>query len=518
MPVTEEDSKNMESGERVIDLLALIRTVLKKWRRMLIFGILFALLSAVYFGVFRNKKAVEVVDSEVSVEDESPDNYAAELEIIDNSIANKNRYIQNSKLLQLDPNAVSRAYIRFSIQMDDTEESSEAEGTGEEVAVQEVLDEQQVQEISSADMADTAGADMAGAGENGSDSISKVYLDDSSRKAVLILRHYINAVNYDTDYEKLASQLGMEKEYIRELVWASVEDEAALSGNIQAVYSDEENAVMIAEQALEILKEEKAAATGLYGRHKVIVEPAVVRTTSDRSYNTQLKERLQEMNDLKTQKDNFQKNFNLTEKVVEELTDINNGTENQISKRELVKYGVLGFILGCLLFLLVYAIFLVAAGVLLSSRELGRMFGMNKLAVVPDSRVKNGLDRLISGIGSDRFSSRDEKTAYQIAAENICEQLSGLSGSGSVAVVTDLEEEAAFAAGQILEEFLKEKNIRAEVLPHLNQSPKELNELKSCDASVLLLRGGYSRLRHVSEFKNTLHTYKKTVLGSIVIE
>jgi len=506
----------MESGERVIDLLALIRTVLKKWRRMLIFGILFALLSAVYFGVLKSGKAVEVVDSEVSVENESPNNYAAELEIIDNSIANKNRYIQNSKLLQLDPNAVSRAYIRFSIQMDDTEESSEAEGTGEEVAVQEVLDEQQVQEISSADMADTAGADMAGAGENGSDSISKVYLDDSSRKAVLILRHYINAVNYDTDYEKLASQLGMEKEYIRELVWASVEDEAALSGNIQAVYSDEENAVMIAEQALEILKEEKAAATGLYGRHKVIVEPAVVRTTSDRSYNTQLKERLQEMNDLKTQKDNFQKNFNLTEKMVEKLSDT--GSENKISRKELVKYIVLGFILGCLLFLLVYAIFLVAAGVLLSSRELGRMFGMNKLAVVPDSRMKNGLDRLISGIGSDRFSSRDERIAYQIAAENICEQLSGLSDSGSVAVVTDLEEETAFGAGQILEEFLKENNIRAEVLPHLNQSPKELSELKSCDASVLLLRGGSSRLRHVSEFKNTLHTYKKTVLGSIVIE
>ena len=506
----------MESGERVIDLLALIRTVLKKWRRMLIFGILFALLSAVYFGVLKSGKAVEVMDSEVSVENESPNNYAAELEIIDNSIANKNRYIQNSKLLQLDPNAVSRAYIRFSIQMDDTEESSEAEGTGEEVAVQEVLDEQQVQEISSADMADTAAADMAGAGENGSDSISKVYLDDSSRKAVLILRHYINAVNYDTDYEKLASQLGMEKEYIRELVWASVEDEAALSGNIQAVYSDEENAVMIAEQALEILKEEKAAATGLYGRHKVIVEPAVVRTTSDRSYNTQLKERLQEMNDLKTQKDNFQKNFNLTEKVVEKLSDT--GSENKISRKELVKYIVLGFILGCLLFLLVYAIFLVAAGVLLSSRELGRMFGMNKLAVVPDSRMKNGLDRLISGIGSDRFSSRDERIAYQIAAENICEQLSGLSDSGSVAVVTDLEEETAFGAGQILEEFLKENNIRAEVLPHLNQSPKELSELKSCDASVLLLRGGSSRLRHVSEFKNTLHTYKKTVLGSIVIE
>ena len=506
----------MESGERVIDLLALIRTVLKKWRRMLIFGILFALLSAVYFGVLKSGKAVEVVDSEVSVENESPNNYAAELEIIDNSIANKNRYIQNSKLLQLDPNAVSRAYIRFSIQMDDTEESSEAEGTGEEVAVQEVLDEQQVQEISSADMADTAGADMAGAGENGSDSISKVYLDDSSRKAVLILRHYINAVNYDTDYEKLASQLGMEKEYIRELVWASVEDEAALSGNIQAVYSDEENAVMIAEQALEILKEEKAAATGLYGRHKVIVEPAVVRTTSDRSYNTQLKERLQEMNDLKTQKDNFQKNFNLTEKMVEKLSDT--GSENKISRKELVKYIVLGFILGCLLFLLVYAIFLVAAGVLLSSRELGRMFGMNKLAVVPDSRMKSGLDRLISGIGSDRFSSRDERIAYQIAAENICEQLSGLSDSGSVAVVTDLEEETAFGAGQILEEFLKENNIRAEVLPHLNQSPKELSELKSCDASVLLLRGGSSRLRHVSEFKNTLHTYKKTVLGSIVIE
>ena len=506
----------MESGERVIDLLALIRTVLKKWRRMLIFGILFALLSAVYFGVFRNKKAVEVVDSEVSVEDESPDNYAAELEIIDNSIANKNRYIQNSKLLQLDPNAVSRAYIRFSIQMDDTEESSEAEGTGEEAAVQEVIDEQQIHETSSADMADAASADMAGAMENASSSISNVYLDDSSRKAVLILRHYINAVNYDTDYEKLASLLGMEKEYIRELVWAGVEDEAALSGNIQAVYSDEENAVMIAEQALEILKEEKAAATGLYGRHKVIVEPAVVRTTSDRSYNTQLKERLQEMNDLKTQKDNFQKNFNLTEKMVEKLSDT--GSENKISRKELVKYIVLGFILGCLLFLLVYAIFLVAAGVLLSSRELGRMFGMNKLAVVPDSRMKSGLDRLISGIGSDRFSSRDERIAYQIAAENICEQLSGLSDSGSVAVVTDLEEETAFGAGQILEEFLKENNIRAEVLPHLNQSPKELSELKSCDASVLLLRGGSSRLRHVSEFKNTLHTYKKTVLGSIVIE
>jgi hypothetical protein len=84
--------------------------------------------------------------------------------------------------------------------------------------------------------------------------------------------------------------------------------------------------------------------------------------------------------------------------------------------------------------------------------------------------------------------------------------------------VTDLGEEAAAGAGQILDEFLKEKNIRAEVLPHLNQSPKELSELKSCDAAVLLLQGGYSRLRHVSEFQNTLHTYKKTLLGSIVIE
>jgi hypothetical protein len=503
----------MESRERVIDLLALIRTVLKKWRIMLIFGILFALLSAAYFGVYKNRNTSDVVDSEVALEEnESPDIYAAELEIIDNSIANKNRYIQNSKLLQLDPNAVSRAYIRFSIEMDDTDESTE--GTGEEVAVQEVIDGQQAQDNPVVETVDNASADMAGSGENATDGISQVYLDDSSRKAVLILRHYINAVNYDTDYEKLSSLLGIEKEYIRELVWASVEDEAALSGNIQAVFSDEENAVMIAEQALETLRGDKAAATGLYGRHKVIVEPAVVRTTSDRSYNTQLKERLQEMNDLKTQKDNFQKNFNLTENVVEEITD----TEKKISRRELVKYGVIGFILGCLLFLLVYAIILIASGILLSSRELGRMFGMDKLAVIPDSRIKSGLDRLISGIGSDRFSSRDEKIAYEIAAENMCEKLSGISDSCSVAVVTDLGEEAAARAGQILEEFLKDKNISISVLPHLNQSPRELNELKSCDAAVLLLQGGYSRLRHVTEFQNTLRTYKKTVLGSIVIE
>ncbi|MDO5702007.1 MAG: Wzz/FepE/Etk N-terminal domain-containing protein, partial [Lachnospiraceae bacterium] len=100
----------MHSQERIIDLIALIRSLLKKWRGMLICAIVFALLFGAYAYMTRKQYTAGTAGS-AEEEESDADAYAKELKIINDSLENKNRYILNSKLLQLDPNAVSRAFV-----------------------------------------------------------------------------------------------------------------------------------------------------------------------------------------------------------------------------------------------------------------------------------------------------------------------------------------------------------------------------------------------------------------------
>ncbi|MDO5703216.1 MAG: hypothetical protein Q4G47_07670 [Lachnospiraceae bacterium] len=222
-----------------------------------------------------------------------------------------------------------------------------------------------------------------------------------------------------------------------------------------------------------------------------------------------MKERLQEMNDLKTQRDNFQKNFS-----VKAATSSKN--EKHPFRKMFLKYVILGFIIGLILYLFIRTARILMFGIVLSSEELKNMYGLDRISAVPYVGKVSFIDRLILRIGGDRFSSMNSDIAFEIAYENISEKLSGINAAGSVALVTDLPEDRAQMVLDRISEHA-EGGVKLEVMPHLTHSPKELAKLKSCDAAVIVAEGGYSKLHSVLDLIHALETYRKQVLGSIVI-
>ncbi|MDO5703215.1 MAG: hypothetical protein Q4G47_07665, partial [Lachnospiraceae bacterium] len=111
-----------------------------------------------------------------------------------------------------------------------------------------------------------------------SSTTTQVIMDEDTRKSVSILRYYVNAVNYMSDFGELPEKLGIEQEYLREVCWGTVENEAVISGSIQAVYTDEESAKAIIEHAVTAMRNARGKATSLYGKHRLTIEPVIFRT------------------------------------------------------------------------------------------------------------------------------------------------------------------------------------------------------------------------------------------------
>ena len=471
----------MEPGVHIIDLMAYLRMILKHWRRILLCGVVFAVLFAGFSWFQHRNSRNQGTDGDT----EPANPLLLELQLIERSLDNKNRYIQNSGLLQLDPNAVSRANIRFSIHTAEMDLPGEASS---EITI---------------DAADP----VPGAAPETSVDVNSA--DFSTRRALLILQYYINALNFSLDLNALSSSLGMDDVYIRELLSCVTDTGDTISARIQAVYFDEEHASQMVQFAADYLDEVREDAIRLYGAHELIVEPVMVRTSADRSYNTFFKDRLQEVNDLKTQKDNFEKNFSVSQGGGEKAS------AGKLSRKTLVKKGIAGALFGIFLAAALACFSLIIRGVIVSPAELSIGLGLQKLALIPDSAERRGIDKMIAGLGR-KGTSADPEVCRKIAGANLREQLSGIGGASRIALVADPEAGSMEALRKSLEEEAAETGCRSvSLVSNLSMEPDALKELALCDAAVIAVSCGSSRKKTVMEYVSSVKAYKKNILGFI---
>ena len=269
----------MQNRERVIDLRALLRCVLEKWRLILLAGLVICAVLAGKEGYAQYKlyqEGQQASTEQAPVVNEAGTK-AAELKRINDVIENKNTYFVNSILGKIDPAKEGRATADLVVMTgaDMTAEAAvqtpEAPAEGTEAAQETQTETAAGQETAAEAAQETQAAQPA---ENET---------DRRMRTTSLVNYYISCVNYRIDYTAVAKELGVDAVLIPELVSVtdSIKDDNMAS--ITVIYPTEEGAVKIRDAILVQVSGLTVQAQEQYGRHTLQIvneASAVVQDSS----------------------------------------------------------------------------------------------------------------------------------------------------------------------------------------------------------------------------------------------
>ena len=523
---------NQNKNGRVISLKALIKTVLIGWRKMLITGLILAIVLGGYrlykrWPSTRNNAEGNAVASSSAAGNGVKESggkesasaggsatsgggldYSTAEKLIRTSLDQKNTYLANSILAKINPNAEGRAEVNLFISTKELENLDES-GDNEDGV------------ITTIQPTDPA---SAGSGNSNytSDSMNVISYAENSAQVYAdhIMDAYLSYAINSIDFTDLAKKYNTEPMYLKELINIKNIQNDVVSATISVRYIDENGAKEILHTIVDQLKAQKEEIAKTYGSHTVRFENETSATVVDNVMFPWLNSRIQEMNNLMNNQDTFRT-------AVSSRTSGGSSASTVVSGKSVikdsVKYAAVGFVGGLLLYLLIGMLLLVLMKRVLSAKELNQQYSLQKLAVLPgkgkeNGKQRGGLDRLIASIGDEYKSADTEEECFRIAAANI-NYLT--SENAKIMIAGDLSE------GQmkhVLDELKTcsestegERKIRFIGNGGRVDDPKSLHLLSEADAVVLVAGCRTSRYASLDEIIRTADTYGKKIVGSIVL-
>ena len=301
----------MYKKERIVDLKALIRCVLEKWKGIL----LVALIAAAFFGglkgfnlykAYKQGQAQAEVEA-ASEEDSQGASKAIEMRRINKQLDLKNAYFTESIMGDIDPTKEGFASADVIVSIDNE--------TGE-VPAQEVQAEEAVQEGA----AETASTEtQAGTPQE--------YAKTQNRE-MTILNFYGNSAVYRMDLTNAAKQLGTTANKLQELISFKYSANKNSFITIKVIYPDQKGAKLILDEVISQLRQMVPEAVAQYGPHTMMVANELDATINDTSMYKWAYNRATEIVQLINSKKTLDKNLSSGTDVVVER-ELNNHFELQ---------------------------------------------------------------------------------------------------------------------------------------------------------------------------------------------
>lgn len=519
---------NQKKSGRVISLKALIKTVLTGWRKMLVTGIVFAILLGGY-RLYRKWPSTVSTSAGDAVAASSTDagnhteastadggsassdsglNYDTTKNLIQTSLDNKNNYLANSILAKINPNAEGRAQVNLFVRTKDIDNLNESDDE----------DDGMISNIQSADPA------SAGSGTSSADAFDTMdvisYAENSSQVyADHILDAYLAYASNSIDFTELSQKYHTEPSYIRELIGINNVQNDIVSATITVRYINEDGAKEILDTIIEQMNGQKDEIEKTYGAHTISFENETSSTVVDELLFPWLNSRVQEMNNLMNNQDTFRTAVSSRVSGTSPASAI---VSRKSVMKDSLKYSAYGFVCGIFLYFLIGMLILILMKRVLSAKELNQQYSLQKLAVFPNrdthnGKNKKGLDRLIASIGDEYKSADTEEECFRIAAANI-NYLT--ADNAKVVIAGDLSD---VQMRQVLDKLksCSEKTEGSRDIRFIGNGgrlddPKSLHLLSEADAVVLAAGCRTSHYASLDEIIRTADIYGKDIVGSIV--
>ena len=471
----------MNRRERIIDIKALLRCTLEKWRLLIIAGLICAAVMGGMEGYTQYKAYRKGVEAEAAQAEEAAASAGSqesaslkdqELKMMSDRLEEKNRYYSESILGKIDPANEGFASADLIISARPAQTVDRAESDSE-------------------------------------------YNYIRSRE-FNILNFYTNAALYRTDLTEAAEALGTRAQLLGELITVTDSNKSDSMITIKVIYPTQEGAKTILDSVVGQVSDLYAEAQRTYGEHTFTIANEVSSTIVDTAMYKWSNNRAAEITALINSRKTLDKNLASGTTTAKKAVTIS----KKSAVKAAVKRGAIGLLAGIFGALALVALYLIMTGVVLSGRELNRQYSLRRIACIPGRKYGSlkGPDKWVASIDSAYYNHPNRATCVQVANANL-ETLLGAAGrDAQVAMVGDLSDEYLEKAAA---EFTKTaraagSRVRYYAVPLSSQTPEGVEAIRRCDAAVLVAKAGRSTYKGVGDVLDTAELLGRDVAGSVV--
>ena len=471
----------MNRRERIIDIKALLRCTLEKWRLLIIAGLICAAVMGGMEGYTQYKAYRKGVEAEAAQAEEAAASAGSqesaslkdqELKMMSDRLEEKNRYYSESILGKIDPANEGFASADLIISARPAQTADQAESDSE-------------------------------------------YNYIRSRE-FNILNFYTNAALYRTDLTEAAEALGTRAQLLGELITVTDSNKSDSMITIKVIYPTQEGAKTILDSVVGQVSDLYAEAQRTYGEHTFTIANEVSSTIVDTAMYKWSNNRAAEITALINSRKTLDKNLSSGTTTAKKAVTIS----KKSAVKAAVKRGAIGLLAGIFGALALVALYLIMTGVVLSGRELNRQYFLRRIACIPGRKYGSlkGPDKWVASIDSAYYNHPNRATCVQVANANL-ETLLGAAGrDAQVAMVGDLSDEYLEKAAA---EFTKTaraagSRVRYYAVPLSSQTPEGVEAIRRCDAAVLVAKAGRSTYKGVGDVLDTAELLGRDVAGSVV--
>ena len=493
----------MQSRERIIDIKALIRCVVEKWRLLLLVGFLAGVVLAGIKGYSQYKLYKLSQGQQETAAQESGSQKGQILNVMHVAEVEREEYYTNSILGKINPHKEGKATADILVSIPANTAPAAAGGepaaTGGEPAA------------AGGEPAAAEGEPAAAEGEPAATG-EEPAAQENSVKPQNIVNYYASTVLYRIDYTQAAEELGEDPALLGELVTAvpGTTDPSQLS--VAVIYPTPEGAEVILDSILTQVRAARAEAQRIYGNHELLIVNEASGVVVDEELfkwaNNRVVEIMALVNSQKTVGNNFTSSGSARIATV---------TQKDVAKTA-VKWGVTGLIAGVVMTMVLIVIYLLAAGKVLSGREFNRHFGLRKIACVPGRKftILKGLDKWAASIDSAYYNHPQRSVCLQVADAGI---RAAVRPDAQIALVGDLAPEYLDKLAAEMNKSGASSGLGASYfgIPCMEQTPESVDSIMNCDAAVIVARAEKSCYKDAEDVLDACALLGREVIGSIVL-
>ena len=460
----------MQSRERVIDIKALIRCVVEKWRLLLLVGVLAGAVLAGVKGYSQYKLYNLSQNQQETPAEETGPQKGKILNVMHVAEVDREEYYINSILGKINPHKEGKATADIQVR---NVRNTTAAAAGEEPAPVE---------------------------------------QENSVNLLSIANYYSSTVQYRIDYTKVAGELGEDPSLLGELVTVVPGTQNLPQVSVAVIYPTEEGAKLILDSILTQIRASRAEAQRTYGDHELLIVNEASGIVVDEGLFKWANNRAVEIMSL----------INSQKTLGNNLSSSGAARIAAVSQKDVamtaVKWGVLGLLAGILMTMVLIVIYLLAGGKVLSGREFNRHFGLKKIACVPSRKftILKGLDKWAASIDSAYYNHPQRSVCLQVADANIG---AAVRPDAQIALVGDLPLEYLDKLAAEMNKSGASSGLRTSyfAIPCMEQTPESVISIVNCDASVIVARAEKSDYKGAEDVLDACALLGRDVIGSIVL-
>lgn len=466
---------------REVSLPRLLLLTLRRWRLMLLTGLVLAILLAGMKVVreYRNRGVSNVAHEEylaaMEIYNASVDAYTTAIERFQTKIDAKQKYFNESLLMQIDPHNECVSTASFVVRTPGLENADRVSSE---------------------------------AGEAQSASVVN---------ASNVVHAYIDFITNGISFDEFATELGVSEQSIRELVLIT-SDQYHFSSvfKVQVRSMDMDLSKRIMDYILKQVGDNADTFRGTLGEYEI----SVVSRSEENLVDTLL---LQQQTELQNSIATLQKNLQTSQTSLKELIKPSEatGASTKTIIKHGIKYGVAGMVGGIFLVILLSAIRILMTGRILTDDEINLVYGLRNILTFPAGinrrERRSAIDRLV-----ERLINNTPDMTTSAAGDVLLARVETMAASGNMRNIlltgTVGETRLRSLTGNLEKRAEKEKSsVSFDFASDLGKKAEDVRRLRSADAVIVVEEVGESAYREVAQVVDLIEASGKPILGTVYL-